>query len=77
LLHELLCQAPLTHVCVSVPQLPHGTGFVCPGAHTLQAPALHTLPEPQLAPSAALVHAEVLVPGVQISHPLLFVALGA
>jgi hypothetical protein len=75
--HALLCQAPLTHVCVSVPQLPHATGLVCPGAHTLHAPVLHTLPEPQLVPSAALVHAEVLVPGVQISQPLLLVAFGA
>jgi hypothetical protein len=30
----LVCQAPVVlHVCVSVPQLPQGTGVVCPGAH--------------------------------------------
>jgi hypothetical protein len=30
----LLCQVPAAvHVCVSIPQLPHGTGCVCPGAH--------------------------------------------
>jgi hypothetical protein len=36
----LLCQLPLdVHVCVSIPQLPHGTGCVCPGAHMpTQAP---------------------------------------
>jgi hypothetical protein len=33
------CHAPATHVCVSVPQLPHATGFVCAGAHATQAPA--------------------------------------
>jgi hypothetical protein len=30
----LLCQLPVdVHVWVSIPQLPHGTGCVCPGAH--------------------------------------------
>jgi hypothetical protein len=29
----LVCHAPLgLQVCVSVPQLPQGTGLVCPGA---------------------------------------------
>lgn len=39
----LPCQVPAdVHVCVSVPQLPHGTGCVCPGAHMpTQAPARH------------------------------------
>lgn len=39
----LFCQVPaLVHVCVSVPQLPHGTGCVCPGAHMpTHAPARH------------------------------------
>jgi hypothetical protein len=42
----LLCQVPLpVHVCVSVPQLPHGTGFVCPGPHTpVHAPFTHVWP---------------------------------
>jgi hypothetical protein len=31
----LVCHAPFElHVCVSVPQLPHGAGCVWPGAHT-------------------------------------------
>jgi hypothetical protein len=30
----LVCHVPAgPHVCVSVPQLPHATGLVCPGAH--------------------------------------------
>jgi hypothetical protein len=39
----LLCQVPLdVHVCVSIPQLPHGTGCVWLGAHMpTQAPARH------------------------------------
>jgi len=39
----LLCQLPAAvHVCVSIPQLPHGTGCVCAGAHMpTHAPARH------------------------------------
>jgi hypothetical protein len=39
----LVCQLPVAlHVCVSVPQLPHAKGFVCPGAHwPTQAPETH------------------------------------
>jgi len=38
-----LDQLPVeSHVSVSVPQLPHDTEFVCPGAHTpLHAPLMH------------------------------------
>jgi hypothetical protein len=59
------CQLPLElHVCVSVPQLPHATLFVCPGAHTpMHAAPLHVW----------LVHATGLphwpVPS-QVSTPL-------
>jgi hypothetical protein len=36
------CHIPLTHVCVSVPQLVHGIGFVVPGAHDpVHAPETH------------------------------------
>ncbi len=39
----LVCQVPVAlHVCVSVPQLPHATGFVWPDAHTpVHAPDTH------------------------------------
>ncbi len=39
----LVCQLPVAlHVCVSVPQLPHAKGSVCPGAHwPMQAPETH------------------------------------
>ena len=66
----LFCHAPPTHVCVSVPQLPHAIGFVWPGAHALHAPVLHTFPEPQLVPSARLLHIVVLVPGWHVWHEL-------
>jgi hypothetical protein len=40
--HVPSCHVPLTHVCVSVPQLPHDTGSVWPGAHTpLHVPLMH------------------------------------
>jgi hypothetical protein len=39
----LVCHAPAgPHVCVSVPQLPHATGLLWPGAHMpVHAPATH------------------------------------
>jgi hypothetical protein len=43
--HVPFCHEPFTHVCVSVPQLPQGTGFVVPGAHDpVHAPAEHVSP---------------------------------
>jgi hypothetical protein len=34
-----------SHVCVSTPQCPHGTGLVCPGAHIpVHAPFAHVWP---------------------------------
>jgi hypothetical protein len=40
--HWPSCQAPLTHVCVLVPQAPHATLFVVPGAHEpVHAPPMH------------------------------------
>ena len=46
------CHAPVAlHVWVSVPQLPHSTGFVCPGPHTpAQAPAVQVWLDPHAAP---------------------------
>jgi hypothetical protein len=77
----LLCQVPApAQVCVSVPrlQLPHATGFVCPGAQTPTheaEPALttHVCPEQLLGvPHApAVEHVDtplpmhVVAPGVQ------------
>ena len=68
----LLCQVPLVlQVCVSVPQLPQETGFVCGGTHCLQAPAKQTSPELQGVLSATFVQAVVLAPGWQLWHALL------
>jgi hypothetical protein len=60
-----LCQVPmLPHVCVSVPQLPHGTGFVSPGAHTpVHTPEMHVF----IAQAMGLPHAPV---PSQVSTPL-------
>ena len=66
----LFCQAPFTHVCVSMPQLPQATEFVWLGAHCLHAPVLHTSPEPQPVPSGRLLHAVVVVPGWHVWHAL-------
>jgi hypothetical protein len=54
----LVCQAPLAlQVCVSVPQWPHATGLVWPGAHT---PVQVPVPEPDthvlLVQATALPH---------------------
>jgi hypothetical protein len=51
----LLCHEPAAlHVCVSVPQLPHATGFVWPGA---QEPVHDAVP--LLATHVLLVHVVV------------------
>jgi hypothetical protein len=60
------CQAPLTHVCVSLPQLPHAFSRVAPSRHAPQAPALHTPLVSQVVPSASFVHTEVLAGGWQL-----------
>src|ERR1700722_3502730 len=65
----LLCQAPLVpHVCVSVPQLPHATGFVWPGAHT---PAHVPVPGPDtqvlFVQPTAVLHAPLVL---HVSTPL-------
>jgi hypothetical protein len=57
----LLCHAPLApQVCVSVPQLPQATGFVCPGAHV---PA-------QVAVLGPATHVELLQVTSAVQTPL-------
>jgi hypothetical protein len=51
--HVPSCHIPFTHVCVSVPQLVQGIGFVVPGAHAPEhAPEMHVA----LVHSAAVPH---------------------
>jgi hypothetical protein len=74
--HVPSCHEPLTHVCVSVPQLPQGTGLVAPGAHEpehappehvsfTQATALPHWPHASHVCTPLLVALHCLEPGVQ------------
>jgi hypothetical protein len=82
--HPALCQEPAAlQVCVSVPQLPQGTGLVCPALHCTHAPSRHAGVAPeQAAPSScqavpAPLHfrgcapAQLSVLGVQTMPPVL------
>jgi hypothetical protein len=86
--HPAFAPSALVHADVLVPgwQVSHGSlGFAAPDAtipapgisHWLpQAPPLQISPPPHVLPAVALVHADVLDPGVHISQPLFAVAPG-
>jgi hypothetical protein len=63
--HVPFCQLPLeSHVWVSVPQLPQGTGLVCPGAHApTHMPPSHVWPvHGMAAPHIPPTHCCALLP---------------
>jgi hypothetical protein len=82
---QLVSFASLVHAVVLIPgwHVWHGSaGFTAPDEWTVppmshcvpQAPPEQIWPFPQVMPSAAFVHCEVLVPGTQLSQPLFPVA---
>ena len=74
--HVPSCHEPFTHVCVSVPQLAQGMGFVLPGEHEpvhappehvslMQATAFPHWPHASHVCTPLLVGLHCLEPGVQ------------